>query len=208
MTKDTEELINGLMQDKSPVVTGSAALQDLSLKFPYCSFIHYALTAKKYEENSKDAPSCLNRLSLYTKNPNWLALRLEEEKAKPTTLPIIPIEPYHTVDYFASQGIKLGKMEENDTLGKRVKSFTSWLKTMKKIQQNSQSDETTDGQPEHMNGGPSSSSIAVTEAMADVYLMQGQRQKAIEILDKLSLQNPANSHIFARKISDIKENRI
>jgi hypothetical protein len=44
--------------------------------------------------------------------------------------------------------------------------------------------------------------------MAEVYLKQGLREKAIEVYDKLSLQNPPNSHIFADKISQIKENKI
>ena len=48
----------------------------------------------------------------------------------------------------------------------------------------------------------------VTEAMAEVYLKQGLAEKAIEIYQKLSLQNPANSHIFASRISLIKENNI
>ena len=37
----------------------------------------------------------------------------------------IPIEPYHTVDYFASQGIKTLLDNQNDDLGKKVKSFTA-----------------------------------------------------------------------------------
>ena len=47
-----------------------------------------------------------------------------------------------------------------------------------------------------------------TEAMAEVYLKQGMREKAIEIYHKLSLQNPANHHTFADKIQQIKENKI
>ena len=46
----------------------------------------------------------------------------------------IPIEPYHTVDYFASQGIKTLLDNQNDDLGKKVRSFTAWLKTMKSLQ--------------------------------------------------------------------------
>jgi hypothetical protein len=57
-------------------------------------------------------------------------------------------------------------------------------------------------------GGSSSGGGTVTEAMAEVYLKQGLREKAIEVYDKLSLQNPLNSHIFADKISQIKENKI
>jgi hypothetical protein len=52
------------------------------------------------------------------------------------------------------------------------------------------------------------SEAVLTEAMAEVYLKQGLRDKAIEVYDKLSLLNPVNSHIFADKISQIKENKI
>jgi hypothetical protein len=43
-------------------------------------------------------------------------------------------EPLFSIDYFASQGIKLSEAILNDDkLGKQLKSFTSWLKTMKKV---------------------------------------------------------------------------
>ena len=46
----------------------------------------------------------------------------------------IVFTPYHMVDYFASQGIKL-VLEDNpaDQFGKQLKSFTDWLKVMKKL---------------------------------------------------------------------------
>ena len=47
----------------------------------------------------------------------------------------ITFEPMHMVDYFASQGIKLSEeVQPADKLGKQLKSFTEWLKTMKKVQ--------------------------------------------------------------------------
>jgi hypothetical protein len=52
------------------------------------------------------------------------------------------------------------------------------------------------------------SEAVFTETMAEVYLKQGLREKAIEVYAKLSLQNPLNSHNFADKISQIKENKI
>lgn len=46
----------------------------------------------------------------------------------------LTFEPYHTVDYFASQGIKFSQEElPKDKLGKQLKSFTQWLKTMKRL---------------------------------------------------------------------------
>ena len=122
----------------------------------------------------------------------------------------IPIEPYHTVDYFASQGIKLSHEEEKDELGKKVKSFTAWLKTMKRLQPEPENVSIKD--PAVLTNSPitsiDSAEPILTESMAEVYLKQGLVEKAIEIYQKLSLQNPANSHIFASRISSIKENNI
>jgi hypothetical protein len=123
---------------------------------------------------------------------------------------LIPIEPYHTVDYFASQGIKLSQTLEKDDLGIKVKSFTDWLRTMKKLQPAS-----VDAKPKEQLPIPhqikeenAPDNVIITEAMAAVYLKQGLTDKAIDVYNKLSLQNPANKHIFAAKISLIKENSI
>jgi hypothetical protein len=122
----------------------------------------------------------------------------------------IPIEPYHTVDYFASQGIKTLLDNQNDDLGKKVRSFTAWLKTMKSLQpvQGNDQIEDDDEEIDNGNGEQVKAEIIATEAMAEVYLKQGLAHKAIEVYAKLSLQNPANSHIFASKIIQIKENKI
>ena len=122
----------------------------------------------------------------------------------------IPIEPYHTVDYFASQGIKNRLDDPQDELGKKVKTFTAWLKTMKRLQPASEIFEIEESDEEIDNGIDLQvpQEVIATEAMAEVYLKQGLTQKAIEVYAKLSLQNPANSHIFATRITQIKENNI
>jgi hypothetical protein len=122
----------------------------------------------------------------------------------------IPIEPYHTVDYFASQGIKTRLEDPQDELGKKVRTFTAWLKTMKRLQPAAEINEIEESDEEIDNGldQPIMREIIATETMAEVYLKQGLAQKAIEVYAKLSLQNPANSHIFAAKIIQIKENSI
>jgi ribosome-binding protein aMBF1 (putative translation factor) len=129
----------------------------------------------------------------------------EEEKLE------IPIDPYHTVDYFASQGIKLSKEEQKDELSKKVQSFTAWLRTIKRLQPAPET--TTYKNIEEIFGNQQEEKSqdkneVFTEAMAEVYLKQGLREKAIEIYHKLSLQNPANHHIFAAKIQQIKENKL
>ena len=45
----------------------------------------------------------------------------------------------------------------------------------------------------------------LTEAMAEVLQQQGRHEKAVEILEKLSLLNPSKSAYFAAKINQIKE---
>ena len=45
----------------------------------------------------------------------------------------------------------------------------------------------------------------VTEAMADVWEKQGNKEKAIDIYGKLSLLNPSKSSYFAAKIEHLKQ---
>ena len=48
-------------------------------------------------------------------------------------------------------------------------------------------------------------SDVVTEAMAEVWAKQGNRRKAIETYNKLSLQNPSKKAYFAAKIENLKQ---
>jgi hypothetical protein len=122
---------------------------------------------------------------------------------------LIPIEPLYTIDYFASQGIKLPVEEiPNDQLGKKLKSFTEWLKSMKKLQPDKvdrQMDKDTElhirTAAEHSND----SQELYTEALAEVYLKQGLEDKAIEVFKKLSLLDPSKSAYFAARIRELKE---
>ena len=120
------------------------------------------------------------------------------------------LTPYHTIDYFASLGIKINMENEKDELSLKVKSFTAWLKTMKRLQPGPETVTVKDIQSilNTQNDKENQPEAILTEAMAEVYLKQGLREKAIDVYDKLSLQNPLNSHIFADKISKIKENKI
>jgi hypothetical protein len=45
-----------------------------------------------------------------------------------------------------------------------------------------------------------------TESLAEVYLQQGLRQKAVQVFEKLSLLDPSKSAYFAARIREIKEN--
>ena len=120
------------------------------------------------------------------------------------------LTPYHTIDYFASLGIKINMENEKDELSLKVKSFTAWLKTMKRLQPGPETVTVKDIQSilNTQNDKENQPEAILTEAMAEVYLKQGLREKAIDVYDKLSLQKPLNSHKFADKISQIKENKI
>lgn len=125
----------------------------------------------------------------------------------PQTEEIPSFEPLHTVDYFASQGIKI-KEEAlmNDKLGKQMKSFTDWLKSMKKLhpgklpEQNEVIERIIQASAEESNADAE----ILTEAMAEVLLKQNKREKAVAMYQKLSLINPSKSAYFAAKIESIK----
>jgi len=115
---------------------------------------------------------------------------------------------YHTIDYFASQGIKLepGKISQ-DMLGTKVKKFTDWLKQIKQTNQNP-TDLGTDTETEHLIEKIAQTSNeakdVVTETMAEVLLKQGKTEKAIQLYKKLSFLNPSKSTYFAAKINELK----
>lgn len=121
----------------------------------------------------------------------------------------IPIDPYYTIDYFASQGIKLD-LEPNpkDQLGQHLKKFTHWLKHMKKLGPEDATEviRRTDTEADIQKIAESSNTVreVVTEAMASVLEKQGKNEKAIELYKKLSFLNPHKSAYFADKIKNLK----
>lgn len=113
-------------------------------------------------------------------------------------------QSYHTVDYFASQGIKLRAGElGNDKLGKQLKSFTEWLRTMKKVAAIPVNDVANDDSIIRIAEESIETSDVETEAMAEVWIKQGKTGRAVAIYRKLSLLNPAKSHYFASKIEQL-----
>ena len=119
----------------------------------------------------------------------------------------LSFEPFHTVDYFASQGIKINEDDRpKDKFGQQLKSFTEWLKTLKKAPvtatpANTQSEQKV----ERMAAHSITDREVVTEAMAEVWEKQGNMEKAIAIYQKLSLLNPSKSSYFAAKIDHLKK---
>ena len=114
----------------------------------------------------------------------------------------------HTVDYFASQGIKidLSKIPQ-DKLTTQLRRFTDWLKYMKKDNPNPMDLGTHQDLEEAVEMIAHTSNEQreiVTETMAEVLQKQGQNDKAIQLYIKLSFLNPEKSAYFAAKIQHLK----
>ncbi len=124
-----------------------------------------------------------------------------------TTVPI-QSEPFHTVDYFASQGIQLEPKKEETSFDTKVHKFTDWLRQMKRINPHP-SDLGTDVEQESYVADIAATSNQtkeiVTESMAEVLLKQNKNGKAVEIYEKLSLLYPAKNAYFAAKIEQLKQ---
>ncbi len=134
---------------------------------------------------------------------------------EPVTEDSITFEPLHTSDYFASVGIKFSEEAKPvDRLGQQMKSFTEWLKTMKKIHADQFAEtgsapqsaaQTNEQHIQQLAEASNRDGEVLTEAMADVLVQQGRVTKAVEVLEKLSLLNPGKITYFAAKINQLKE---
>ncbi len=140
--------------------------------------------------------------------PEIVLPALKIEAIDPATAELT-FEPFHTVDYFASQGIKFKEDEKPiDKFGQQLKSFTDWLKAMKRLPVTeitktveASSEKKVEQLAEHSITGRE----VVTETMAEVWEKQGNAVKAIEIYSKLSLLEPSKSPYFAAKIEELKK---
>jgi hypothetical protein len=148
------------------------------------------------EETEATAPETIPTLALAPAEPD----PLED---------LIPITPYHTVDYFASQGIKVEKHIDTNNptqLDKQVKSFTDWLKTMKKLKYQPAT-AYTDPLVEVKARASIHKKEVVTEAMAEVWAKQGDFDQAAQVYAKLMLLHPEKTPYFAARLKDLKENQ-
>jgi hypothetical protein len=122
----------------------------------------------------------------------------------------IPFEPLYTIDYFASQGIKIAaEATPKDQLSLKLRSFTEWLRAMKKLHPEKIDKDFNQDQEEQVRviaESSNASEIVYTEAMAEVFIKQGKRGKAREVFEKLSLLDPGKSAYFAVRIKELKEN--
>jgi len=143
-----------------------------------------------------------NQPELSVELPNFKFEPIDPSRAE------ITFEPYHTIDYFASQGIQAKEEEKpKDLLSRQLKSFTEWLKVMKRLPVTEIAaavSATDEKKLEKMAETSINDREVLTEAMAEVWEKQGNKAKATEIYQKLSLLNPAKSSYFAAKIEQLK----
>ena len=165
---------------------------------------HAVENASIIDEVGSDEHEGFNR----QREVNELPVKAMDKTAATEEEPLL-FEPFHTVDYFASQGIKPTVDEvPNDKFGKQLKSFTDWLKTMKKISAADIAKDTgTEKNVENLAAHSVEDASVITESMAEVWMKQGNNEKAIDTYRKLSLQNPAKSAYFAAKIESINRQK-
>jgi hypothetical protein len=119
----------------------------------------------------------------------------------------LSFEPLHLTDYFASVGVSLPQDEQPDVFSRQSRSFTGWIRSMKRIHPEKIAVPFTQTESEQIRNVAEQSNEqeeVLTETMAGIYAMQGLTHKAIDIYEKLSLLNPEKSAIFAAKLSELK----
>ena len=111
-------------------------------------------------------------------------------------------------DYFATQGIEidLSKLPQ-DKFTQQLRSFTAWLKVLKQKDGMVEMEEMADEKEKEIAAiaeKANTTADVITEAMAEIWLKQGNRRKAIDIYSKLSFIFPEKSVYFASRIEQLK----
>jgi hypothetical protein len=224
--EQVNEITNTIQEEKiedvaTPILQTSItsfALESAEVEFPVLvsavektnetSFIEQLV---EEEEQPVEEPASAENIEMADiKITSILKDQLEEFKKPVTeeTALIVESEPYHTVDYFASQGIKHDyDQNDQDKLSKQLRKFTDWLKHMKNAPPKDDDLGTDPELDSAIQGIAQTSNEAkeiVTETMAEVLVKQGKIDKAIQLYIKLSFLNPDKSAYFASKIQILK----
>ena len=225
------QLLNRIFPSVETSDDASSHLKQITLKHPYFGLAQFYNLKYANAEDIIDGKTSAKTALFFTNNFYLQSQLVADatppvtptlaEEVAPTSLPAIEenkkevseekeellFEPLHASDYFASQGIKLSEDALGaDKLGKQLKSFTAWLKTMKKVHPdklpivNKITETAVQTQAEQSN----IEEEIVTEPMAEAYVLQNKQAKAIEIYNKLSLLNPTKSAYFVAKIDSLK----
>jgi len=114
-------------------------------------------------------------------------------------------------DYFAAQGIEidLSKVPQ-DKFTQQLRSFTAWLKVLKQkdglpimVEMAEENEKEIAAIAEKAN----TTADVITEAMAEIWIKQGNKRKAIDIYSKLSFIFPEKSVYFASRIEQLKQKK-
>jgi hypothetical protein len=159
-----------------------------------------------------DAPIRDEETPFVLDEPDQPASAPEPVYAEPTPVASVAdttplFEPLHTIDYFASQGIRV-TLDENptDPLGRQLKSFTEWLRMMRRLPQKDREivpDRVAEQTIQNFAAHSIEGKEPVTETMAEVLAKQGMPERARVVYEKLSLLNPDKSAYFAAKIEQL-----
>jgi hypothetical protein len=205
----TEEIASFSSFATEPVIEPAAAIEEMEIP---ATAIETATTTEEVvdqtQPTSEDIPSSENEplAEMASKEP-LMAMPVYKPEPFDPSKAAFTFEPYHTVDYFASQGIRFRDEEKpKDKFGVQLRSFTEWLKTMKKIPATeiSATSKVEEHKVEQLAEKSINNAEVLTEAMAEVWEKQGDHAKATEVYRKLSLLNPGKSAYFAAKIEQLK----
>jgi hypothetical protein len=114
-------------------------------------------------------------------------------------------------DYFAAQGIDidLSKVPQ-DKFTQQLRSFTAWLKVLKQKEGIPVMEEMAEENEKEIAAiaeKANTTADVITEAMAEIWLKQGNKRKAIDIYSKLSFIFPEKSVYFASRIEHLKHKK-
>jgi Rieske Fe-S protein len=155
--------------------------------------------------------------ALSTPHENKLSSVISEQLAQfkePVQAANLPFEAELTPlqkDYFEAQGIEidLSKIPQ-DKFTKQLRSFTAWLKVLKNKDGSPQVAEIGEEQEKAIAAiaeKANTTADVITEAMAEVWLKQGNKRKAIDVYSKLSFIFPEKSVYFASRIEQLKQRK-
>ncbi len=182
----------------------AAQLQKASAYFPSNLQLQYLLQAE--EEDDLSAPMEQKLSSLLSDQLAQFNEPVVEEKLN-FEAELTPLQK----DYFEAQGIDidLSKIPQ-DKFTKQLRSFTAWLKVLKNKDGSPQIAEIGEEQEKAIAAiaeKANTTADVITEAMAEVWLKQGNKRKAIDVYSKLSFIFPEKSVYFASRIEQLKQRK-
>lgn len=188
------------IEDKSKFET---QIQKAVNYFPSALHFHQWMGNETWEEMMVPNDEKLNTLisdQLAQFNEPLVSDKLEFEKEAPKIVK----------DYFEAQGIEIDLASlPQDKFTTQLRSFTAWLKVLKQQEQNSQNLAEIGEEQEKMIAmiaeKANNATEVITEAMAEIWIKQGNYRKAIDVYSKLSFIFPEKSVYFASQIEILKQ---